>query len=80
MDDLHQHAGSADAIALHGCIAQDRWLDMPQSCCSQDALEDGHSPRCPVCGNLRRPAVVWFGEHLPQTALDAAEAAVQRCA
>ena len=79
VDDLHQRAGSADAIALHGSIAQDRWLDAPRACCSDAALEDGHPPRCAVCGNLRRPAVVWFGEHLPQAALAAAEAAAQRC-
>jgi NAD-dependent deacetylase len=40
---------------------------------------DGHPPRCATCGNLRRPAVVWFGENLPQAELDAAEAAVGRC-
>lgn len=79
VDDLHQRAGHADAIALHGSLLQDRWLDIPQACCSADALEDGHPPRCPVCGNLRRPAVVWFGEHLPPDALAAAEAAVQAC-
>jgi NAD-dependent deacetylase len=79
VDDLPQRAGHADAIALHGSLLQDRWLDAPQVCCSVDALEDGHPPRCPVCGNLRRPAVVWFGEHLPPDALAAAEAAVQAC-
>lgn len=79
VDGVHQRAGSEDAIALHGSIAQDRWLDEPRPCCSETTLEDGHPPCCPVCGNLRRPAVVWFGEHLPQAALDAAEAAVQRC-
>lgn len=79
VDGLHQRAGSADTIALHGSILQDRWLDEPRACCSVDALEDGHPPRCPVCGNLRRPAVVWFGEFLPQAALDAAEVAVQGC-
>lgn len=79
VDDLHQRAGSHDAIALHGALLQDRWLDIPQGCCSVDAVEDGHPPSCPVCGNLRRPAVVWFGEHLPPHALVAAEAAVQAC-
>lgn len=77
VDGLHQRAGSADTIALHGSILQDRWLDEPRACCSVDALEDGHPPRCPVCGNLRRPAVVWFGEQLPADALEAAERAVQ---
>lgn len=77
VDGLHQRAGSADTIALHGSILQDRWLAEPRACCSVDALEDGHPPRCPVCGNLRRPAVVWFGEQLPADALEAAERAVQ---
>jgi NAD-dependent deacetylase len=79
VDGLHQRAGSHDAIALHGSILQDRWLDAPRACCSADVLENGPPPRCPVCGNLRRPAVVWFGEHLPPDALVAAEAAVQAC-
>ncbi len=36
--------------------------------------------RCaPTCGNLRRPAVVWFGENLPADALAAAEQAVADC-
>lgn len=79
VDGLHQRAGSADTIALHGNIAEDRWLDAPRACCQAEVVQAGHPPRCPVCGNLRRPAVVWFGEHLPQTALDAAENAVNRC-
>jgi NAD-dependent deacetylase len=32
-----------------------------------------------VCGNLRRPAVVWFGEMLPVDVLAAAEQAAQAC-
>ena len=79
VDGLHQRAGNADAIALHGNIAEDRWLDVPRRCCEANRAEPGHPPRCAVCGNLRRPAVVWFGENLPQYALDAAEAAAQAC-
>lgn len=79
VDGLHQRAGLNDTIALHGNLFEDRWLDAPQRCCSVERLQHGHPPRCPVCGNLRRPAVVWFGEHLPPTALAAAEAAVQAC-
>src|SRR5690606_23631094 len=41
--------------------------------------EGGRPPRCPVCGNLRRPAVVWFGEDLPEAELCAAQAAAQGC-
>lgn len=32
------------------------------------ALDD--LPKCPVCGSLMRPGVVWFGESLPLRALD----------
>ena len=35
--------------------------------------------RCPSCGALARPDVVWFGESLPPEAIDAAWAAAQRC-
>lgn len=79
VDGLHQRAGNSDALALHGSIAEDRWLDAPRACCRLDAIEAGHPPRCPVCGNLRRPAVVWFGENLPADALEAAEHAARQC-
>ncbi len=79
VDGLHQRAGHSDALALHGNIVEDRWLDEPRSCCGAGGVEAGHPPRCPVCGNLRRPAVVWFGENLPAAALEAAEHAVRQC-
>ena len=79
VDGLHQRAGNTDALALHGSIAEDRWLDAPRACCQPDAIQAGHPPRCPVCGNLRRPAVVWFGENLPADALEAAEHAARHC-
>lgn len=79
VDSLHQRAGQSDALALHGNIAEDRWLDAPRACCQTDTLKVGHPPRCPVCGNLRRPAVVWFGEHLPAAELEAAEQAARTC-
>ena len=79
VDGLHQRAGSTDAIALHGSITQDQWLDTPRACCQPGSVEAGHPPRCAVCGNLRRPAVVWFGEPLPAAALAAAEAAARAC-
>ncbi len=79
VDGLHQLAGQSDALALHGNIAEDRWLDAPRSCCSKETIAAGRPPNCPVCGNLRRPAVVWFGESLPAAALEAAEHAARHC-
>jgi NAD-dependent deacetylase len=79
VDGLHQRAGSPGVLALHGNIAEDRWLDPPRRCCNVDRLPPGRPPRCPACGNLRRPAVVWFGEMLPVAELEAAEAAAAAC-
>jgi NAD-dependent deacetylase len=79
VDDLHQRAGNVDAIRLHGDILQDRWLDAPRACCRLDSAQPGRPPRCTHCGNLVRPGVVWFGELLPEGAIEAAERAAQAC-
>lgn len=81
VDDLHQRAGVASTIRLHGDILADRWLqDCPrQPGCATARAAPGRPPRCADCGNLVRPAVVWFGELLPATAFEAAEAAVRGC-
>ncbi len=84
VDDLHQRAGSADTIRLHGNILEDRWLDTcPRGrrgpACDTAWAAPGHPPRCAECGNLVRPGVVWFGEQLPFDALQAAERLADGC-
>jgi NAD-dependent deacetylase len=79
VDGLHQRAGSPGVLALHGNIAQDQWLDAPRACCEANAPRPGRPPTCSACGNLRRPAVVWFGEMLPMDALAQAEEAARGC-
>ncbi len=79
VDGLHQRAGSPGVLALHGNIAGDKWLDAPRPCCDAQPPVDGRPPSCGICGNLRRPAVVWFGEMLPVDVLEAAEEAAQDC-
>lgn len=82
VDDLHQRAGNTDALRLHGDILLDRWLER---CAHQPSLLDvstavpGRPPKCPHCGNLVRPGVVWFGEQLPEGAMEAAEQAAFEC-
>lgn len=80
IDGLHQAAGSQRVIELHGniwrakCTAQGhRWQiqDLPQT--------PSPPPRCPRCGSLLRPDVVWFGEPLPPAAFQAAIQAAQHC-
>jgi NAD-dependent deacetylase len=79
VDGLHQRAGSEGVLALHGNIAEDQWLDPAKPCCTARAIVPGRPPRCASCGNLRRPAVVWFGEMLPARELAAAEDAAAAC-
>jgi NAD-dependent deacetylase len=81
VDDLHQRAGNADAIRLHGDILEDRWLEPCAKRCGRapSSAAPGRPPRCADCGNFVRPGVVWFGETLPPHALDAAERAMVSC-
>ncbi len=79
VDGLHQRTGSPGVLALHGNIAEDKWLDAPKACCNADAAAAGSPPYCDRCGNLLRPDVVWFGEALPLRALGAAQAAARAC-
>jgi NAD-dependent deacetylase len=79
VDGLHQRAGSAGVLALHGTIAQDKWLDAPRACCNPDAVVAASPPYCDRCGNMLRPDVVWFGEALPIDVLDAAQRAAREC-
>ncbi len=81
VDDLHQRAGHADAIRLHGDILEDRWLEPCRRRCGRAAASAaaGRPPHCADCDNLVRPGVVWFGEQLPERALEAAERAVSVC-
>ena len=86
VDDLHQRAGNTDTIRLHGDILENRWFDdcprmsTGSNSCDPEWAEAGRPPRCGDCGNLLRPCVVWFGEPLPLHAINAAEAAADRCA
>ena len=77
VDGLHARAGSPDVIELHGNITRVRCFDddLPV-----DEWTDTEAvPRCPRCGGLLRPDVVWFGEMLPQSALERARAAAEAC-
>lgn len=68
VDDLHIRAGTQGLVRLHGSIWE-------LSCVNRCAAGSGPwrderaplpecPPKCPHCGGLARPAVVWFGESL----------------
>ncbi len=78
VDGLHRRAGSRNVIELHGNI-------MRTKCFREDGVVEAWAdtgevpPRCPRCGGLLRPDVVWFGEALPADALGTAIEAAQSC-
>jgi NAD-dependent deacetylase len=78
VDSLHQRAGSRDVLELHGNLAR---VKCSAEGTSIDQWEDGDEvpPRCPHCGALLRPDVVWFGEQLPEQILQQAAVAAASC-
>jgi NAD-dependent deacetylase len=79
VDGLHDRAGSRAVCKLHGepvdaalhglrGEAHDERVPLPEL-----------PPRCEGCGGMLRPGVVWFGEALPEAALDAAWQAASAC-
>jgi NAD-dependent deacetylase len=73
VDGLHQRAGSRDVIELHGNI---RRTKCPVEGTTVDNYDESESPPlCPSCGAPLRPDVVWFGEMLPDEAIEAASEA-----
>lgn len=75
VDGLHQRAGSEQVVELHGSIVTSRCIDchQPAPGPTDDALA-----RCPACSGLVRPDVVWFGEMLPEAAIEQASVEAQR--
>ena len=86
VDDLHERAGSASPIHLHGSLNQPRCF----ACARPHVLPSGvpdepeggrrlEPPRCLHCGGRIRPGVVWFGEALPEAAWKDAKTAAGSC-
>jgi NAD-dependent deacetylase len=78
VDGLHQRAGSSRVIELHGNLTRFKCLDDDQLVTDWSSGSE-IPPRCPRCGGLIRPDVVWFGEHLPELALHDALVATKQC-
>lgn len=78
VDGLHQRAGSADVIEFHGNLMRSK-CSVEHCIVEIDRHEEASPPRCPNCGALVRPDVVWFGEPIPSVALERALAAVADC-
>jgi NAD-dependent deacetylase len=81
IDGLHQRAGSSDVVELHGSMFRFKCLQGEHTGFVLDDFADQQAkpPRCPQCGELLRPDVVWFGEALPGDAIDRAQALSAAC-
>ncbi|MCA9916838.1 MAG: NAD-dependent deacylase [Anaerolineales bacterium] len=78
VDGLHQQAGSPEVICLHGNITETKCYTNNHFVKSWPNSAE-LPPKCPTCGSLLRPNVVWFGENLPADALRTAVQASQSC-
>ncbi len=76
VDGLHQRAGSSAVIEFHGNLFDDRCF--AEGCVIQHD-QDAEVPVCPRCGAMLRPGVVWFGEAIPDSALNESFAAAADC-
>ena len=79
VDGLHEQAGTRNVVRLHGSIwevlcwrgcnaSPPRWRD-------ETVPYPDMPPRCPHCGDLIRPGVVWFGEPLDPEIVERAQEA-----
>ncbi len=67
VDGLHEIAGNSRIVEIHGTIRYAKCIN-----CSfvkrwdsiKEATKDSEIPICPMCNELLRPDVVWFGEGL----------------
>ncbi len=78
VDGMHQRAGNTNVIELHGNLNRNKRFDDHVIVETWDDTGD-IPPRCPQTGSLLRPDVVWFGEMLPEEALDRATTIARNC-
>ncbi len=78
VDGLHQRAGSQNVIEFHGNLFEDRCI-VEDCVVTEDYDASATVPTCPACGSNLRPGVVWFGEAIPQNALQDSMTAASSC-
>lgn len=78
VDGLHQRAGSGKVIELHGNLTRTKCFDEGTIISNWNDTGDV-PPKCPNCGGLLRPDVVWFEESMPEPEMDMAARASTDC-
>ena len=70
VDGLHERAGSHEIVRFHGSIWQLRCVDDCSAPWDDLTVPLQELPvKCPRCGALARPGVVWFGESIDEGVL-----------
>ncbi|WP_430791942.1 SIR2 family NAD-dependent protein deacylase [Actinoplanes sp. G11-F43] len=77
VDDLHERGGSSAPVHLHGSLFTPRCAGCARPAPAGTGAEPEQGrrlapPRCAHCAGPIRPGVVWFGEALPEEALETA--------
>ncbi len=80
VDGLHEKAGTENVIRFHGSIWEvfcwERCRSSPPRWFYDVVPLPEIPPRCPYCGGLIRPGVVWFGENIDADVLSQSAAAL----
>ena len=75
IDHLHQRGGSKNIIEVHGspsvhkCVSCRKEMEYEEVC---RVVKTGTYPICPECGGDIKPDIVFFGEMLPEEAVEMA--------
>jgi len=78
VDGLHQRASSRNVIELHGNLTRTKCFD--EGTIISNWPDTGEiPPKCPNCGGLLRPDVVWFNEPMPEAEMERAIEASTHC-
>jgi NAD-dependent deacetylase len=76
IDLLHERGGSREVVEVHGSIRSSSCPRCAHRCVLAEVLEQlaasESAPRCPACGTILKPDVVFFEEMLPEAAIDRA--------
>ena len=78
VDGLHRVAGSVNVLEVHGALSRTRCTGCGRVA-ERGSEELPDLPRCPSCGHLERPDIVWFRETLPEDVWGTAMVAAATC-
>ncbi len=83
VDDLHERAGAANVLHLHGSLFAARCFACGEPFALREPAPDARRqvtpPRCIRCSGYIRPGVVWFGETLPKDVMSQATSLIRQC-